>query len=76
LGNYCNKRVDELTGLVESETDPAKRQAMIIEAFRTVQQEVGYVPLHQQPLSWGVKEGVEVTQRADNYLDLRNVVMP
>ncbi len=76
LGNFCNPRVDELTDLVEKETDPVKRQSMIDEAFKIVQDEVGYLPLHQQPLSWGVRDGVTVAQRADNVLDLRNVVMP
>jgi len=76
LGNYCNERVTEITGLVESETDRAKRQALIDEAFRIVKDEYGYAPLHQQPLSWGVRSGVEVQQRPDNVLDFRYVVMP
>jgi peptide/nickel transport system substrate-binding protein len=68
--------VDELTELVQVETDPAKRQALIDEAFKIVIDETGYLPLHQQPLSWGVRDGVEVAQRPDNVLDFRNVVMP
>ncbi len=76
LGNYCNKRVDELADLIGGETDPAKRQAYIDEATEILQKEVGYLPIHQQPLSWGVREGVSVAQRPDNVLDYRNVVMP
>ena len=76
LGNYCNERVSELETMVQTETDPETRQALIDEAFRIVQEEYGYMPLHQQPLSWGVREGVGVAQRADNVLDFRNVVMP
>ncbi len=76
LGNYCNKRVDELAKIIASETDVAKRQAAIDEATKIIQDEVGYLPLHQQPLSWGVREGVSVAQRADNVLDYRDVVMP
>ena len=75
LGNFCNARVDEIAGLMGSETDPAKRQALIDEGFKIVQDEVGYLPLHQQPLSWGASEKVEAVQRADNILDLRNVVI-
>ncbi len=75
-GRYSNARIDEITGLVEQETDQAKRQALMDEAFTILQDEVGYLPLHQQPLSWGVREGVDVVQRADNVLDFRNVVMP
>ena len=76
LGGYCNKRLDELAAIVASETDVAKRQAAIDEAAKILQDEVGYLPLHQQPLSWGVREGVNVAQRADNVLDYRDVVMP
>ena len=76
LGNYCNHRVDEITALVEKETDQAKRQALIDEAFKLVYDDIGYLPIHQQPLSWGVREGVQVSQRADNVLDFRYVVMP
>lgn len=76
LGNYSNKRVDELTTEIGKETDPAKRQQLLDEGFKIVKDEVGYLPIHQQPLSWGVRDGVSVAQRADNVLDLRNVVMP
>lgn len=75
LGNYCNARVDEITNLIGSETDQAKRQALIEEGFKLVQDEVGYLPLHQQPLSWGASDSVTVSQRADNVLDIRNVVI-
>ncbi len=76
LGNYCNERVDEITQLVEKETDQGKRQALINEAFTIVKNEVGYLPLHQQPLSWGIRADVTVAQRADNVLDFRSVVVP
>lgn len=75
LGNYCNDRVDEITSLIGSETDPARRQALINEGFSIVQDEVGYLPLHQQPLSWGVSDKVAVAQRADNVFDFRSIVI-
>ena len=76
LGGYCNKKVDELTAQIGVETDQAKRNAMIKEAFEIVRKEYGYLPLHQQPMSWGVKDNIKLIQRADDVLDLRNVVMP
>ncbi len=76
LGGYCNKRIDALTDKIAAETDPQKRQAYIDEAAAILRKDVGYLPIHQQPLSWGVREGVSVAQRADNVLDIRNVVMP
>jgi peptide/nickel transport system substrate-binding protein len=75
LGGYCNKRLDELTGLIEQETDKEKRQAYINEAFKIHKDEVGHIPLHQQPLSWGVRDGITVHQRADNGLALKTVVV-
>ncbi|MFQ5786063.1 MAG: ABC transporter substrate-binding protein [Alphaproteobacteria bacterium] len=76
LGGYCNPKVDALADRVAGETDPAKRQSLIDEAFSIHKAEVGHIPLHQQPLSWGVRDGVSVAQRADNVLDFRNVVLP
>lgn len=76
LGGYCNPRVDKLTAAIAGEADKAKRQAMISEAFRIAKDDYAYIPLHQQPLSWGVAEGVTVAQRADNVLDLRSVSLP
>lgn len=74
LGNYCNARVDELTTLIQVETDADKRQAYVDEAMQLVKDEVGYLPIHQQPLSWGVNDKVTVNQRADNAFDFRYVV--
>lgn len=67
-GDYGNPRVTELSRMITSEVDPAKRQAMIDEAFGIVKEDIGYIPLHQQALSWGVRDGVHVAQRADNAL--------
>ena len=71
LGSYSNKRVDELTAAIASETDPNKRQAMISEAFRIHQEDVGHIPLHQQALAWGMKKNVELVQLPDNFNYLR-----
>ena len=65
-GGYSNARVDQLTDLVLVENDIAKRDAMLLEAFKILHDEVGYIPLHQQALAWGVAKNVELTQRADN----------
>ncbi|MEP6149863.1 MAG: ABC transporter substrate-binding protein, partial [Nisaea sp.] len=48
------------------ETDKAKRDAMIEEAFKISTSEVATVPLHQQALAWGKNDKVELRQRADN----------
>jgi len=71
LGGYSNPRVDELTKAIASETDPKKRQAMITEAFKIHQDDVGHLPLHQQALTWGMKRNVELVQLPDNFNYLR-----
>ncbi|MGF1609267.1 MAG: ABC transporter substrate-binding protein [Kiloniellales bacterium] len=75
LGGYCNQRVSELETMIASETDQAKRQAMIDEAFKIHLDEMGHIPMHQQPLSWGVSDRVSVAQRADDVFDLRYAVV-
>jgi len=66
LGNYCNKQLDALSDKVLVESDTAKRDAMIKEAYKLAYDEFGYIPLHQQALAWGVSKKVKLTQRADN----------
>jgi peptide/nickel transport system substrate-binding protein len=71
LGSYSNPRIDQLTRQVASEADAAKRNGYIAEAFRLMQEDVAYIPLHQQPLTWGMKKNVGVVQLANNFNYLR-----
>ena len=75
LGRYCNEDVDALTAKILSETDADKRNAMIKEAWTMTTNDVAYLPLHQQALAWGVREGVHVKQRADNQFAWRHVTI-
>ncbi|WP_432729913.1 ABC transporter substrate-binding protein [Variovorax sp. W6] len=68
LGAYCNPKLDELTKKIQSETDKAKRNEMIKEAFKIHADDVGHLPLHQQSLAWGVSKKVELVQLADNFM--------
>jgi peptide/nickel transport system substrate-binding protein len=68
LGSYSNTRVDELTGKVQTETDKARRNDEIREAFKIHQDEVGTIPLHQQALAWAYKKNVTLTQLPNNYM--------
>jgi peptide/nickel transport system substrate-binding protein len=75
FGGYSNARIDELLPVMQSEIDPVARQAAMDEAAAIIQQDMVYVPLYVQPLLWGVRDGVSVTQRPDNFLILRWVEM-
>jgi peptide/nickel transport system substrate-binding protein len=71
LGAYCNPKVDELTKKIQSETDKARRNAMIKEAFEIHSADIGHLPLHQQALAWGVSKKVELVQLADNFMPFK-----
>ncbi len=75
LGAYSNAKIDDLTLKIQSETDQARRQAMITEAFKIHGDEVGHIPLHQQALAWGMKKNVSVVQLADNFMPYRYVTV-
>lgn len=66
LGSYSNAKVDELTVQIASETDQAKRNAMIREAMKIHQDEVGHLPLHQQALNWASRKNIDMVQSPGN----------
>ena len=63
--------MDDLIGKIGVETDQAKRQAMIDETIKIMQDDVAYIPLHQQVIVWATKKDVQVAQPADNYFPYR-----
>jgi len=75
LGSYSNARVDELTLKVQSETDEARRNAMIAEAFKLHSEDFAHIPLHQQALAWAMKKNVELVQLADNFMPFKWIVV-
>ncbi|OYT98800.1 MAG: ABC transporter substrate-binding protein [Burkholderiales bacterium PBB1] len=75
LGGYSNARVDALTAAVQSETDPARRNALIREALELHAKDIGHIPLHQQALAWGMKKNIELVQPPDNMMPFEWVVV-
>jgi peptide/nickel transport system substrate-binding protein len=70
-GRYSNAKTDELIQKIQTETDQAKRNELIRQAFKVVVDEVGYIPLHQQALAWGMNKKLELTQPADNFMPFK-----
>lgn len=68
LGGYCSEEVQALADEILVETDIAKRNEMIAEAFRITNDEVSHIPLHQQAIAWGLADNIDVPLRADNTL--------
>jgi peptide/nickel transport system substrate-binding protein len=75
LGSYSNAKVDELTGKIGTETDPARRNAMIAEAMKLHADDFGHIPLHQQALAWAMRKNVTIDQRGDNIILYRTAVV-
>ena len=75
FGGYSNARVDALLPKLQKELNDSNRQAMIDEVHQIVYDDVAYVPMYVQPLVWGSKENIHLTQRTDNFFILRWVTI-
>jgi peptide/nickel transport system substrate-binding protein len=75
FAGYSNARIDELLPMIQSEIDEGKRQAMLDEYASILQAEHAYVPMYVQPLVWGTRDTVSLTQRPDNFFILRWVTV-
>ena len=73
-GRYSNPAFDAILPKIASELDPAKRKALMGDAVSIERNDVAYIPLHQQPITWASKKGVELRQSPDNQLRLWLVV--
>ena len=71
FGGYSSAKIDALLPQIQTEVDDGKRQAMIDEAHKLIQDDVAYVPMYVQPLIWAMKDNISVTQRTDNFFILR-----
>ena len=65
-----NARLDELTRQAGVELDEAKRRALMTEALKIARDQALFIPLHQQPVAWAVRDVVELPQFADEYVRL------
>jgi peptide/nickel transport system substrate-binding protein len=69
-GGYSNPAFDALLPKIASELDAQKRKALIGEAVTIMRNDFVYIPLHQQPITWASKKGVDLKQSPDNQLRL------
>lgn len=68
LGGYCSKQVDELAKQILVESDIAKRDGLIKDAYTILTTETSHIPLHQQNLVWGKRKNIDIVQRPDNQM--------
>ena len=70
-GGFSDKQLDDLQIKISEEMDPKKRQAMIDEFAKIVQDNVYIIPLHQQGITWAKRDNIDLTQPADNTFPMR-----
>jgi peptide/nickel transport system substrate-binding protein len=72
-GGYSNPVLDALITRIGVETDQEKRDVMIDQANKIVQDDVADIPLHQQVVVWASKANIDLAQMPDDYFPYRYV---
>ena len=75
VGRYSNPQVDALIERARKETDLKLRTELMTKALALGEEDVAYLPLHDQIIPWAMKKNVEVIHRADNRIDWRHLRM-
>ncbi|WP_404295395.1 ABC transporter substrate-binding protein [Halomonas sp.] len=63
---FSDERVDELTVAMGQETDIEARNAMIEEAWQIVHDEIVYIPIHHQMLTWSMRDDIDFKVQSEN----------
>ena len=64
--NFSDSQVDAAIRVMEGEVDLDKRNAAIANAWKIVRDNIAYLPLHHQVISWASKSDVNVPIRPNN----------
>ena len=64
--NFSNAEVDAAIRVMEGEVDLEKRNAAIAKAWKIVKDDISYLPLHHQVISWASRNNVSVPIRPNN----------
>jgi len=71
FSRVSDAKVDQLVDAMKTETDVAKRNAMIREALIRTRDEYLFVPLHHQIRPWAMTQGVTTVHRSDDRPEAR-----
>jgi peptide/nickel transport system substrate-binding protein len=71
FNRISDPKLDALVDAMKTETDVAKRNALIREALVLTRDEVLNIPLHHQLRPWAMKKGVTTMHRADDRPEAR-----
>jgi peptide/nickel transport system substrate-binding protein len=69
-GNSRNDKFDALAAQTSVEPDAKKREETIKAALREYTSQAHVLPLHRQVIPWAARTNVEVSHRADNWLEV------
>ena len=58
-GNYCSKALDDLVLATRTETNEAKRNAMLEEIEAIAYKDAAFIPLHFEPYGWAAKKSLK-----------------
>lgn len=64
--NFSNADVDAKIAAMPSETDLKKRNKLIADVWKVVQDEVVYLPLHHQVLNWAMNDNIEFNVQGED----------
>ncbi len=64
--NFSNADVDKAIVVMETEVDEQKRNAAIAKAWGIVKEDITYIPLHNQVISWASTSNINVPIRSNN----------
>ncbi len=65
-GQLNDTKLDGIIEAAVSEGDATKRDALLAQSQQIVHDQIYFIPIHQQTLSWGVSNRLEVKQRPDD----------
>jgi peptide/nickel transport system substrate-binding protein len=71
VGRYSNPQMDGLIERIKKETDGPTRLGLLEKALQLSNDDVAYLPLHNQIVPWAMKKNIEIIHRADNRIDWR-----
>jgi len=73
FGGWSNPQFDALLPRIDAEADPAARRALIVQAHKIHNEDIGHLPLYHMMIPWAHRQGVTIRHRADNQFQVREV---
>jgi peptide/nickel transport system substrate-binding protein len=74
-GGYSNPAFDALLPRIDAEGDPETRRGLIRQAHALHNADLGHIPLYHMMIPWAHRTGVTLAHRADNQVQVREIVV-